>query len=71
MNDERRYTLEEAAAEIVLRQDDLAALLPEEGIDLADPGRAGGTLSEDEVARLNELAEQIKQFRQGPYTMRD
>lgn len=57
----KRYTLEQAAAKIVFRVDDLAATLPDVGIDLAAPGHADGTLSEEEVARLTRLIERIRQ----------
>lgn len=65
MTDNRRYTLEEAAAKIGFRADDLAATLPDAGIDLAAPGHEGNTLSEAEVARLAHLIEQLKQSGSG------
>ncbi len=60
MPNNKRYTLEEAAAKIVFRVDDLVATLPDVGIDLAAPGHEGGTLSEEEVARLDRLVKQIR-----------
>jgi len=60
MENERRYTLEEAAAKIVVRVDDLAATLPDVGIDLAAPGREDGNLSKEEVTRLTRLIERIR-----------
>lgn len=57
--------MEEAAAEIGFRADDLAATLPDAGINLAAPGHEDGTLSEAEVARLRHLIEQIKQSGSG------
>ncbi len=60
MENERRYTLEQAAAKVVLRVDDLAATLPDVGIDLAAPGHEDGTLSEEEVTRLTRLIERIR-----------
>ena len=65
MTDNRRYTLEEAAAKIGFRADDLAATLPDAGIDLAAPGHEETTLSEAEVARLVHLIEQLKQSGSG------
>ncbi len=65
MADEQRYTLEQAAAKIGFRKDDLVATLPDAGIDLASPGHEGGTLSEAEVARLTRLIAWIKQFHTG------
>lgn len=68
MTDEKRYTIEQAAAKIGFRPDDLTAMLPDAGIDLAAPGHAGNTLSETEVVRLNRLVERIKQLHdEGPY----
>ena len=46
---EERYTLEQAAAKVGFRADDLAATLPDAGIDLNSPGHEGGTLSGAEV----------------------
>ena len=63
MENERRYTVEEAAAVIGFRADDIAAILPDVGIDLTSPNHENGTLSEDEMARLSRLAEQIKKIR--------
>ena len=59
---EERYTLEQAAAKIGFRADDLAAALPDAGIDLNAPGHEGGTLSGAEVDRLSRLAERIKKM---------
>lgn len=65
MANEQRYTLEQAAAQLGMRADDLPSLLPDVGIDLAAPGHDGGTLSEEEVARLTRLFARIKQFHTG------
>ena len=62
MADEKRYTMEQAAAEVSFREDDLAAVLPDAGIDLSAPGHEGGTLSAEEVARLSHWVTQIKQL---------
>lgn len=67
MEEKRRYTLEEAAARLVFRADDLAAVLPDVDIDLGRPGHEGGTLSEAEVALLAHLVRQIKGLHRGPY----
>ena len=64
MADEPRYTIEEAAAKIGFRPDDLLTLLPDVGIDLSAPGHEGSTLSEAEVARLTRLVGFIKQLHQ-------
>ncbi len=65
MTAERRYTLEQAAAKIGFRADDLATLLPDVGIDTAPPGHEENTLSEAEVARLTRLIERIQQYHNG------
>ncbi len=65
MADQQRYTMEQAAAQIGFRADDLVATLPDAGIDLAAPGHEGSTLSEAEVARLTRLVARIKQFHNG------
>ena len=62
MADEKRYTLEQAAAEVGFRTDDLVALLPDANIDLSTPGHEGNTLSAEEVARLSHWVTQIKQL---------
>jgi hypothetical protein len=67
MENERRYTLEQAAAKIGFRADDLGALLPNVGIDITTPSHEGGTVSEAEVKRLTGLAKQIKQLHGGLY----
>ncbi len=67
MENERRYTLEEAAAKIGFRTDDLGALLPDVGIDMATPSHEGGTVSEAEVERLTGLTKKIKQLHGGLY----
>ncbi len=59
---EERYTLEQAAAKVGFRADDLAATLPDAGIDLNSPGHEGGTLSGAEVDRLLRLVERIKKI---------
>ncbi len=65
MPNTRRYTLEEAAAKIGFRVDDLAATLPDAGINLAALGHEGDTMSEAEFLRLGHLIEQIKQLGSG------
>jgi hypothetical protein len=67
MENERRYTLEQAAAKIGFRTDDLGALLPDVGIDITTLSNEGGTVSEAEVERLAALAEQIKNLHGGLY----
>lgn len=62
MEEKHRLTLEEAAAKIVFRADDLAAIAPDVGIDLTTPDHQDGTLSASEVERLVQLTDQIKQF---------
>lgn len=61
----KRYTLEEAAAKIVFRVDDLVAMLPDVGIDLTAPGHEDDTISEEEFLRLGHLIERIKQLGSG------
>ncbi len=51
MPNNRRYTL-----------DDLAATLPDAGINLAAPGHEDDTMSEEEFLRLGHIIEQIKQL---------
>jgi len=69
MTEEKRYTVEQAAAEVGFRADDLAAMLPDAGIDLSAPGHEGGTLSAEEFARLVRLVSQIKQLHDNtPYS---
>ncbi len=65
MPNNKRYTLEEAAAEIGFRVDDLTATLPDAGINLAAPGHEDDTISEEEFLRLGHLIEQIKQLGSG------
>lgn len=65
MADQQRYTLEQAAAQIGMRADDMASILPDAGIDIASLGHEGGTLSAEEVARLTRLVARIKQFHNG------
>jgi hypothetical protein len=65
MTTERRYTLEQAAAKIGFRADDIATLLPDVGIDTAPPGYEENTLSEAEVDRLTRFVERIKQYHNG------
>lgn len=62
MTAERRYTLEQAAAKIGFRADDLATLLPDVGIDIASPGHEENTLSVSEVAQLARLIERIQKY---------
>jgi hypothetical protein len=52
------YTLEEAAAKIGVREDTLAATLPDLDIDLT--GRSSQTLTEAEVERLMTAFHHIK-----------
>ncbi len=59
---DERYTMEQAAAKIGFRADDLAATLPDAGIDLNSPGHEDGTLSGAEVERLSRLVERIKKM---------
>ena len=63
-NEQRRYTLEEAATTIGFRADDLLTLLPDVDIDLNAPGHEGNTFSEAEVTRLTRLVGFIKQVHQ-------
>ncbi len=65
MTDERRYTLEAAAAKIGFRADDSATALPDVGIDTAPPGHEENSLSETEVARLTRPVERIQQYHNG------
>ncbi len=65
MTADRRYTLEQAAAKVGFRADDLATLLPDVGIDTTAPGHEENTLSEAEVARLTRLIERIQQYYNG------
>ena len=64
MADEQHYTVEEAAAKIGFRADDLLTLLPDVGIDLNAPAHGGNTLSEAEITRLTRLVGFIKQLHQ-------
>ncbi len=60
MTNQQRYTLDEAAGKVGVRADDLPAILPEINIDMSKPGHEGGTLSEEEFARLSKFVAEIK-----------
>jgi hypothetical protein len=51
------YTLEEAAAQLGIREDTLTATLPEIGVDLA--ARSPQTLTAEEFGKILEVQQQI------------
>ena len=65
---EQTYTLPEAAGHLGLREDDLAALLPDAGLDLS--GRDPQALTQAELHRLSRLFDRIGALHreEGPYS---